>query len=357
MRRMRFGQKYITFVVQTQRGNVAIEHVHLGDIVYDFETGQRYEVKDIIEAESDDIYEVTYNDGRVDHYKFHEPIYLGQTITTLDTLYREENYLSSDKSSITVSPINDVINRKIEYDPDLVKDPLVPDPYMTGALLIHGNYELDYINLPLDRAGANPYFSHKYQVVFGRILGPNTVGFQYIGSPGDSLITWDEFFPHYSIFCKKNGSEYFPLEYQRASINQRWQLIRGVFDVGYEKYFFPNTCAIANPHDSRLKDVQKILWGLGVLSTVKYDPDMPIARGRNYRLDVTSNQEPYASFFYHVEIIEEMFKRMDTSTGKTLPRIYPKTIQHVGRGYLKSLVLNEPYRVYLTDNFLPRVSL
>jgi len=345
---MRKFEDYVPIIVQTRKGDVPIEDIHVGDIVYGFETGEEYEVQSVIDSFQDVVYEVTYNDGRVEYYREFELIYTGDTFINLATLFKQDDPLGN--ASMDLKP------HQIDYTKNIVVESLSPDPYIAGALLIHGNRREKYLNLPLDRFAANQHFAHKYQLNYGNRLENNMVFFSYNGAPDDRLITWEEFFPN-SIMDRTKDSFLIPSEYQRASVDDRWQFIRGVFDIGYTKDMFLYGCGIANVSENRLTEVQKILWSLGVLSTITYDPRLPAARGREFRLDLQIDPNTYPRFFYYIDFIEDMilneqrFVRRDPEF-----KLRFRSAKLYGRGYAKNLVLDKPQALYLTSNFLPRIS-
>lgn len=351
-----FGDS-IPIIIQTQDGDVPIEHVYVGDIVYDYKTSEEYEVRSIVNSRTEKIYKVEYTDGRVDYYTLSELMFIGYSITNVDTLLRErENFMLDHPTSVNSTRGNIKISA-ITYNKSSIRDILVPDPYIAGALLIYGNYDDEYINLPLDRPATNAFLAHKYQLNFADKLSDNTVYFTYNGAPRNQILRWWDFFPLYTFRARNKNYPIIPMEYRRASLNDRWQFIRGVFDTGFDEYFFPDNCAIAHHDEEKLKAVQEVLWSLGVLSIISYDPHLPVARGRKYRLDVQTHHDNYPGFFYYIDFMEKMMlnkKRIVNREPKFKLQI--KSIEWHAIGHVKKLVLDRPHRVYLTGNFLPRVS-
>lgn len=345
----------IPIMVQTHRGNISIDDVIPGDVVYDFFTSEELVVMSLANHGIEDTYRIRYSDGREDFYQSRELIYNGIEAITVEDFLRKlklfymDNPLSEWDKKIDVNPIT--------YNQNVVVNPVFPDPYIAGALLIHGNFDHEWANLPLDRSAANPAMAHKYHLNFANLTRPNTVFFRFNGSPPESIITWKEFFPKYPTLFS-NELFFIPDEYMRASINDRWQFIRGAFDVGYNRHFFPESCSAAAIYEIRLQELQKMLWSLGIISTVRYDPGLPVARGRRYRIDVHEPRVHYPRFFYHVDIMSRhMVQDRRIQVNHPLLNLHIKGIKRFNRSASSSLVLDRPRRAWLSGNFLPRISL
>ena len=329
----------IPVVVQTQRGDTPIENVRVDDVVYSFHSGESLRVVDILETQVSNIYRIRYTDGRSDYYQEHETICLGKTLTNISMLTTELLESGNFRTVISQPTIHYEVN---------VDHHMVPDPYIAGALLIHGERDDEHINLPLDRPSANKFIVNKYRLKLGHKIGDNRIYFKY-NDGMDKLITWNEFFP--------NGvQETIPLEYRRASMKDRWKFIQGVFDVGFDKYHFSETIGVSNPSEWKLKEVQRMLWSLGVLSTVTYDSTL--GKKREYRLDVRSGSFDYPGYFYDIDHItyalEQKYKIQNALEPIELK--IQSMEQSRSRAYTKKLKLEQPCVPFLCDNFLPRVS-
>jgi hypothetical protein len=273
-----------------------------------------------------------------------------------------------------------------------VTNPVSPDPYVAGALLIYGDQKDPYINLPSFTSAINTTLAHKYQLNYANERSANgNFYFRYNGAPFDKLITWDEFFPNYTFSAKPGNLENpsdVPLEYHRSSIRDRIQFIQGVFDAGYDKTIFPNSCGIAHISGSKLLEVQKILWSLGILSTITYDqsilcrmepdkisisePTIPSTGGnikvdisfkipssyknKDYRLYVLGKNSIYPGMFYNVESIENLIQNKYKSHKYFKFKLEIKSIKFCDKISTRNILLNKPYMKYLTDNFLPKIS-
>ena len=107
--------------VQTERGNVPIEQVTVGDVVYEYNTGHPYEVIDIVE-EDRTMYRAKYNDGRI--------------------MYHSEGEVDVLKSIV---PSQECIRFGSR-----IANPLQTDAYTAGAFLVYGDRSDEYMNLPFE---------------------------------------------------------------------------------------------------------------------------------------------------------------------------------------------------------------
>lgn len=346
--------EYIPIHVYTQRGLVEISDIYPGDYVYEYGTSNMIEVLNIEYISDSHISEVKYNDGRSQIYQNTELFFTGKMITRL--------YNAFDKGKVA-----QIHMYPTKFNSRNITTKLFPDPYIAGALIIHGRYDTRYINLPLDRSAADQLFAHKYNLDFADLLEDNTTFYAWNGTDRSQAITWKEFFPNYDFFATsgKIYSPVIPNEYLFSSINDRWKFIRGVFDIGYSQDIFPDSVGIAHWSEDRLKAVQIMLWSLGIASRITYDPDMTLARGREYRLDVIGSYDGYPGFFYDVDAIRKNI-RNDHELSR---QIYPFQLEvksigpyisngvTINTGSMRNLLLEKSYALYITDNFLPRPSL
>lgn len=343
---------YIPVMIHTQRGIIDIKDVVSGDMVYEYKSNKKVKVLGGGYSKIKKIYQVNYTDSRIGIYTENDNIFDGNKIISIE-------------SALLMKTFHEIIPYPFEYD-DQYERPN-PDPCVAGALIIHGRYDTPYINLPLDRSGINQLFAHKYNLDYADYLEDNTTFYQYNGCTKDTPITWKEFFSKYDFYStsKRKDSPLIPEEYIKASLIDRKKFIRGVFDVGYNADMFPDNVGIANPHEYRLKEVQRILWSIGILSNISYDPNLPYAKGRIYRLDIIGSYHGHPGFFYDINNIRNMIQN-DNRWHQTINSFQMK-IQSiepihtngytVENGVMYNIICERPNVLYMTADFLPRVSL
>lgn len=347
------SNEYIGKKVYTQRGIIDVKEVVPGDTVYEYGTNEKLRVISTVDSECKDLLQIVYTDGRTSICTDEENVLNGDEIIPIFELSKTKMF-----QEIDVSPV--------DFNYGRITEPLFPDPYVAGALLIYGRYDTEYINLPLDRSAADQLFSNKYSLDFADKLEDNTTFYAWNSSDPANPITWNEFFPKYDCYVKsrKVTSPLIPKEYTDAPIRDRMKFIMGVFDIGYNKEMFPNSVGIAHIKEERLMEVQRLLWSLGVLSKITYDPLLPLARGREYRLDILGNKERYPAFFYDInainqQILNNKFVNPINPFKFMIDRITPlkENGAEIKNGFTTNLLLDKHKAIYVSENFLPRVSL
>lgn len=354
----------VPVMIQTQRGNIPIDNLNIGDTVYSYESGAELEIHGLTKHDLD-VYKVEYNDGRISYYTRNELEHIKQ-------LHIHQYH--------------------IDYSQKKVTTPLYPDPYIAGALCIYGDETDLNLNLPSDSLAVNNLFAHKYQLNYGgTVSAEGKVYFRYNGKPNDELITWVDFFSNY-IFAGRPENyanpPIVPLEYSRSSISDRLKFIRGVFDVGYSKDLFPNNCGIAHTSREKLVEVQKVLWSLGILSIITYDATTPCAlaidkistdvqtltenggnvnvniafkipssyKAKDYRLYVLGKNSTHPGYFYNVDSIENMIDNSYKNNKYLKFQFQVKSVELYTKTSVTNVILHKAHLGYLTDNFLPKIS-
>lgn len=339
--------EYIPTPIISSRGIIDISDLFPGDYVVEYKTGKKVRVLNTVKRELQDVYKVTYTDGRTMNILLSDRIFTGTKIM---------NLIATKKEYFTNIKCYPVDLKFLQYNS---LRSLMPDPYITGALLMYGDYDKEYINLPIDLNGADEYLKDRYVLKLpddAPLDHKNLVNYftQYRGNT-DSRPTWKEFFPHYDFYLQNRriDSPLFPREYVMSDIRTRVQFIMGVFDVGYNRKAFPDRITIQNKHEYRLKEFQKVLWSLGILSKVIYDPEILDAHGREYKLEVLGLHGTYPGFFYELYALEQFL--LNDKHEKFQFKV--DKIEKQSRGWTYNVLLERPDVIYLDADYLPRVSM
>ena len=355
VRRCSLNQR-IDASVLTPGGPINIIELNPGDTVYEYKTGKPIKIRGITRCDPQPIYGITYTDGRSMKVPVSEMIYTGKDIHQL--------YLLKD---ILDSFIFDEVKPCVIGHSQSIADRLKRDPYIVGALITYGDWDVPYINLPSYRPEICEYFTNSYMVDVSKLSGSKVL-FKWRGIESEELVTWDRFLPYpcYTV-SHRLDHEMFPLEYINASIRDRMQFIRGIFDVGWDEQTFPDRIGIAHWEEFRLKEVQKILWSMGILSHISYDPNLDRANiwqrseKMRWRLDILGRDHKiYPGLFYNADNIRYQINN-DLKLADFAPRDdYLLKIESIdsytSSGYMFNIVTENPCTVYVTDNYLPRVS-
>ena len=339
------------YKVLTTKGIKPVSDIIFGDIIYEYKTNRLLLVKGVSSCECDKLIDIEYNDGR--HQMF----------------YCNENVLINHKDIIQACKlINNIPNNEINTYPQIfdgIYNTLDPDPYIASALLGYGDYEDEYINYPLKRVEANCTFSHKYNVDYFPIIKDGKVYFQWKGKDTDKRITWKEFFPTSRFYAKTKSVKdpAFPYEYMFSSFNNRIQFIRGLFDMGYDMDLIYDHSSIIHWSKDRLKWFQWIMWSLGMTSIIQEYKDKYLLRGIRW----TSK---YPGNFYWIDYIKNMIYETNVISyiNGTFPSYeYPynlrtklkiKKVTELNTPEVSyQIITDKPRSIFISDNFLPRVSI
>lgn len=332
--------------VLTPRGIVNKKDLVPGDKVYEYETNELLEVQDIVKLGPVSVWRVEYTDGRTDVFPITSNVFTGDNIIPLAEALKRgcRNFTHVEQ-------------HQVDFKLGVQKK-LFPDPYIAGALITYGNYDDPYINLPIDRDAANEEFAFKYGITYAEKVGKDCCYYTWNDSrPKDVPITWKEFFPEHTFYAKDRriGDPIIPKEYKYASIKERTQMVTGIFDIGYDKYLNPDSVMINHKTEFRLREVQKLLWTLGIVSGITYDCTM--RNGRTYILRVHRTKEGWPGFFYNIDSICQMIENDYLISKSPLFDLKVTKAVHVSTGYIYEIVLSKPNMLYLGANYLPRVSL
>lgn len=343
----------VSYKVKTTKGDIPVEKINIGDKVLSYYTGEELEVKDVVKSELSEVWNVFYTDGRMARYCSDSLIYTGDTIRFFKDCINEPDLHKIFK------PLNQY---QINFNNDTVKDQLNPDPYLAGALYVYGDFDDEYVNLPITASEGIRLFINKY--LFDDKILEDPISLEnhrihFRSSKTNELITWKEFFPIKYLEYPLTYTRLIPNEYMYSTVKNRIQFISGILDVNFRDDIFHTNPGVVNSSKFVLEQVQSMLHSLGVISLIRYDPSISKFKGYDYRLDImrTSNQWP--AFFYSIKNIETLIRETDTM-GNEGPNfsVLPKMIQRkVSSGYTYNLVLDKPGQLYLSSNYLPRVSL
>ena len=328
--------------IQSLRGDLSIFDITYGDMVYNIH-GKEVKVIGDKYYKKAEVYRVHYNDGR-------------------SSLHLLKDFLHTDYGRMV---LKDLINKSIKPNVTLYQIPygtrsrdiLIPDPYVQGALLSYGDTNKEFINLPIGRNKVYPHLMNKYQMTYAELpIKDSLAFFRYQGNNSHTAITWREFFYLDDNLFARDGS--LPLKIKRATINDRWQFVRGAFDIGYDPSLFnEEQCGICHKSLAPLMRVQSLLWGLGINSTISEDVKDNQFKWR-YRLAILGDATTFPNNFYNIDNRETMI------TNRTSVVKYPmspfqlkiKKITLDGERQYRELILDRP-SVYIDIDFLPRISL
>ena len=158
---------------------------------------------------------------------------------------------------------------------------------------------------------------------------------------------------------ESNLSKLIPDEYMYASVKERTQFLRGVFDAAYNKHRSPDKVAAFHKKECVLRWVQSMLWSIGVSSALTYETTRS-----DWKLEVRGKFDHYPGFFYRREYIENMIN----ADYRVTSREYANRVTIVETRQLEycpiaihnpvpHIYLEKPHMIYTSVNYLPRISM
>lgn len=351
--------KIIPNIVYTQRGLVDIRNLVYGDTLYEYRTGKPHKVLSIKKS-NNRIIKVHYSDGREAIYSIDELLFTGNNIVDM-------------YSALEIKEFPKIKLWGFDNSKYIDKPKLDPDPYTAGIFLTYGDYSMNEINLPLDlwKNFLSDFYTCNIQA--SSIPKDNMVLFTYLMSV--SYLTWNQFFNNdrnlYNkvdawVLTKKITSPCIPNEYMFASINDRWKFIRGIFDFGYNKLISRDEISICHWSEERLTWIQRLLWSLGITSNIEYNPFKSL-ESRPYVLTITGDYDCYPGMFYNVDYTRNQLQndnsfyakhnQLDMKIDKIIPIIGNKELIEIDTTNMCNVILDQPNVLYVSDNYLPRVSI
>lgn len=321
--------------IYTKRGLIESSKLIPTDIVYDFNTGEEVEILSMHKHLSSKFLEVEFADGRT------------QVIDKHDRLFNIPSFLSKSKSS-TVFPY--IPCKSYEFNNTST---FKISPYVMGLFCIYGDRGDKFINLPVDKQPDTEWYLEQNLVISNYMGKDNKVYYSYADRP-DMPIAWADFFPENSTF--NTVSKLIPTEYFMASPQSRLNMIRGIFDAGYNVGNFPDNCHITFNSVTALIEVRELLLSVGILSRITYSPD------GNHRLDVIDDNQLSPSLFYNHKYIARMISLSELyDTKGEEPRITRVKEYHPygihPRFMLLNIIAKRPNVVIIGENFLPRITI
>ena len=352
--------------VLTNKGIKQSSELYPGDKVYSYinSSTETLEIADVIPIKYQMLYEILYNDGRK------------QIVGNDDLMYIGNNKSINIKYLFRYNT-NEIYTNNIHIEPTRIKfseikNHLNPDPYLAGILLFYGDYENNFISLPLDITRGIDYIlsNSNYWIDCFDVKSDNRKFLKWKCEYNNKIL-WKDLFKHYNFYAKTKNSKdpLIPYEYQYTSIKNRIKFIRGIFDVGSNITLMPASNSICNKDIRVLECIQKILWSLGILSSIEYIPSYRVFINQDeyeeyendqyYVLYVNSSDLGYPGFYYEIDYIAKMIKNnVNTVFNLSKSSINIKKIKAIGPGWLDNIKFkNIRKAIYTSGNYLPRVSL
>ena len=331
-----------TLVHTPDRGFIKAKEIKLGDYVTSID-GDGTEVIGVYPQDEKQIYKIKFSDGRSieisgDHlwevYNKH-----WRPKWRKDDPEFNKNRKAAPKVWDTKT-IKEYIDKYPKQDiyiplPKEVQKPeqeLPIDPYTLGALIGDGCYSIkNRVNLVTDDVEIFDLIKSKYSKFnykFKEKTTSNGVNYNsylnFLSKDLESL----------GILGQKSNNKFIPEIYKNSSVEQRWKIIRGLFDTDGTCDNRKVAISYCTVSEQLAKDIQEIIWSLGGLANItindkKFYRDKDGNKIKGQRAFIIHVRHPEPSKFFHVERKKSLASR-DYQYSESL-RLKIESIEDTGR--------------------------
>ena len=358
------GGSYLTEII-TLFGRKKLGDLKVGDSILNPD-GTPQKVLQIHELGERDLYKFTFEDGRVtsvteDHLwlihksssrskkeSYTEGYAKGELWTTAmiyDWLNskeeaKEEKTINKQNLSVPLcKPLPQTVSYK--YNPRTI------DPYILGALIGDG-----CMTKAISLASADDEIIDYFKGYFG---GDFTKSEGTI-SHRIRLHPLKEQLEKLELFGKTAERKFIPECYKNASLDDRWQLIRGLMDTD-GTIDSRGHMSFTSISEQLAKDVQKVCWSLGAKGNITqriptYSYRGQILEGQlAYTVQI---QHPRPELFFNLTRKKERAQeyKYNGGVGSSELRLRIRSVVKEGRDKCRCIVVSNPNRLYMQDDFI-----
>lgn len=334
--------------VYTQHGESTIGALKVGDKVYG-EDGKLHNVTGIFDRGIKKNYRVTFQDGSC-------------TECCDEHLWNINKSTFKNKNKFITVELKDIINDPIglrktirdgyrysipEHKPiEMIGVNHIIQPYLLGCLIGDGCLTGKTIEL-----------SNSEEDVIRKCerLLPN--GYS-IKKNSDLNYSWNIVKPQHTYksiliseikrmgLNKLSHEKFIPNEYKYDSIENRLELLRGLFDTDGNVNGRCNNYSITTTSHQLKDDILWLTRSLGMLSSATQEKRNQYASGVCYTISIRFNEDmlPFSSE-------KHLKKYKPNKRNKSLRRKITK-IEYIGEEHMKCIMVDNPTHLYLTDNFI-----
>lgn len=349
----------LDYRVITPDGDVPITSIRPGDYVYNYLSGEVIEVKKIVRL-TGAFYSVFYSDGRIIQCLDYELILDGTGFTNVKFLKNKiESGCNTDELPVR------------RYDFEKCRENLF-NPALIGALYVYGDWSKDYANLPITPMRAQELYgySYIYDVKRSRKLSPEDSYIEFVKPTEENILRpllWknkikftDLFHTDYFYEICSKEERTIPKKYMYSNVKTRNDFLSGIFDV--RKHYISDSGEIVLFCNNMtvVKEIQKMLWSLGIISISSYSQKRSKVFGYDYEIVIKKRDEKVPDFIYNTDDISNIITERTKKeyefvlNFEMIPTMIRRT-PHYTSSY--NLVFDKPNVPFLTGNFMPKVSL
>ena len=334
--RFSFGEM-IDYNVYTRTAIKNINDIAYGDEVINYGSSKLMKVIALEQTINSPSYIVTYNDGR-------------------KVIFSESEYIFTSSGILTINehPENFNIPTCVFNNNYII---LKTDPYALGGLFAYGDYNDEYINLPTYSYHIINHMCNKYNI--STILAEGSIVKVYFTDIMGNKIKWNDYLKNVfrCTYFEKIDTNFMIRNIGRimtmSSLNIRRQFISGIFDASPYQYSGENI-ELHLEDECRLKVISNILNSYGILNRIEY---LPNDQGCDYTLFIEGSYKHKPEFFYN---LQKIYVNIDSNNKilnhDSINTWQIKSIKKDVDRYMLKLIFEEPNQIFISDNFIPRVS-
>lgn len=299
--------------------------IKVGDVVFN-RKGEPVVVNKVFPQGVQDVYLLTLRDGRqIRCGAGHQWTYKSRAgngskawrTTTTEELAKK-NMFTRNKEMQFVIPMNEAVQWP--------RRDLKIDPYLVGAFISAGIHKYPVFGI----VSSNEFIVHKCSVLLGDAyisVDESMKACLYAGDDGP--IACSELFSQVpELFGMGHNDIMIPEPYMHASIEQRWQLVQGLFDVNgriMAKDAVPYQVTYSTWSKPLVDSIQSLLFSLGISTSVRdiqYKPRKDKTRSVKYIIRVQCSDDMKVNFFTEPEKRATAEQAAVWAQTKTRGRVY-----------------------------------
>ena len=286
----------VSTLIPTPTGYRRFGDLKVGDYVFSAD-GKPTKVQKIFPQGMKDAYKVTFSDGRsavcckehlwgvyyYSHSGFKYKVIelsemLKKGVRRSDPRYTKAG--GKPKYWIPASPVCEYPEKKLPVD-----------PYVLGALIGNGCLTAPYLTI----SSNDEWQVAKTAERLGLTYRKNSSNYNWLYYKGGHYVRTDSIVPEQ--LCCLAGNKFIPEEYFTSSVEQRKELLQGLFDTDGSVDNSGNRLHVTYSTTSKklAEDIRTLLLSLGIVSTIRLDE----REGKNtcYALSINTSQEKKAWLF------------------------------------------------------------
>lgn len=335
-------------IIPTPTGNKQLGDLKIGDLVFDGD-GKPTTVLGVYKQGMQKAYRVTLSDGRsticAGEHLWTYYGYRGKIITeTLNSMMQRKTLCGDELNS---ARYNIPVCMPTNYPETIQK----VDPYVMGVFLGNGCCTEKYLTL-----------SSNDEETVAEVA--NILGYTYRKSPFNycwtfyndgKLVKTLDVFGDYPSVMKKSNEKSIPQEYIYCSIEQRFNLLQGLFDtdgcitVAEKRY----NVRYSSTSKSMIDDLCKIIYSLGYAASITVDKRDKYTTGICYGTHIRMPNSDKINMF-RLSRKKEIAKRcVSLDKQRRYDRIAVRDIQDLGyECEMVCIYVDNPKHLYLTNDYI-----